>query len=214
MRLLDLYCGAGGASMGYHRAGFEVVGVDINYQKNYPFYFVQGDAIEYLKQWGHTFDAVHASPPCQRHSAMSNCRPGLAEEYPDLIEPTREALQANGKPWVMENVPGSPLIDPVVLCGHMFGRELYRHRLFEADFDIPQPVHPTHNKPASKAGHWKPGTVMSISGHIAPIAKAREVMEIDWTNREELAESIPPYYTEYVGRYLWNRAASKLSYGI
>jgi DNA (cytosine-5)-methyltransferase 1 len=202
MKLLDLYCGAGGASMGYHRAGFEVTGVDINPQKNYPFEFHQADALEFLKEHGHEFDAIHASPPCQRHSAMSNCRPGLADEYPDLVAPTRDLLIASGKPWVIENVVGSPLIDPITLCGTMFGRQLYRHRLFETSFHIEEPPHPKHVIPASKAGHWKPGTVMSVSGHIAPIAKAREIMDIDWTNREELAESIPPYFTKYVGQWI------------
>jgi DNA (cytosine-5)-methyltransferase 1 len=202
MKLLDLFCGAGGASAGYHRAGFEVTGVDINPQKNYPFHFNHGDALEFLKEYGVYFDAVHASPPCQRHSAMSHCRPGLADAYPDLIEPVRERLIELGRPWVIENVPGSPLKDPITLCGQMFGQELYRHRLFETSFDIPEPHHPEHVMPASKAGHWRPGTVMSISGHIAPIAKAREVMGIDWCNREELAEAIPPSYTEYVGKYL------------
>jgi DNA (cytosine-5)-methyltransferase 1 len=199
-RLLDLYCGAGGASAGYDRVGFEVTGVDINPQKNYPFHFNQGDALEFLYEYGHYFDAIHASPPCQRHSAMSNCRPGLAEKYPDLIDATRQALLEFNKPWVIENVPGSPLNNPITLCGQMFGLELYRHRLFESNIDLDEPVHPDHVMPASKAGHWKPGTVMSISGHIAPIAKAREVMGIDWCNREELAEAIPPAYTEYVGK--------------
>ncbi len=198
-RLLDLYCGAGGASMGYHREGFEVTGVDISPQKNYPFKFNQGDALEFLNEYGHYFDAIHASPPCQRHSAMSNCRPGLAEKYPDLIDATRQALLEFNRPWVIENVPGSPLKDPITLCGQMFGLELYRHRLFESNIYLNVPGHPEHIKPASKAGHWKPGTVMSISGHIAPIAKAREVMGIDWCNREELAEAIPPAYTKYIG---------------
>ncbi len=185
--------------MGYHQAGFEVTGVDIKPQKNYPFHFNQGDALEFLHEYGHYFDAIHASPPCQRHSAMSNCRPGLAEEYPDLIEPVRDALLEYNRPWVIENVPGSPLRNPITLCGQMFGLELYRHRLFEANIALQEPLHPDHVMPASKAGHWKPGTVMSVSGHIAPIAKAREVMGIDWTNREELAEAIPPAYTKFVG---------------
>lgn len=186
--------------MGYHRAGFEVTGVDLHPQKNYPFFFVQQDALEYLNEYGLYFDAIHASPPCQRHSAMSNCRPGLADEYPDLIAPVRDLLLEMNVPWVIENVPGSPLNDPITLCGQMFGQELYRHRLFESNIELDEPIHPPHVMPASKAGHWKPGTVMSISGHIAPIAKAREVMGIDWCNREELAEAIPPSYTEYIGR--------------
>jgi DNA (cytosine-5)-methyltransferase 1 len=202
-RLLDLFCGAGGASMGYHRAGFDVTGVDLHPQKNYPFPFVQYDAIDYLMEEGWRFDAVHASPPCQRYSTMSSCRPGLSEDYPDLVDPTRELLEELRRPWVIENVPGSPLKNPIILCGHMFGLELYRHRLFETSFDITAPDHPEHVIPASKAGHWTPGTIMSISGHIAPVAKAREVMGIDWTNREELAEAIPPAYTKFIGSQLF-----------
>jgi DNA (cytosine-5)-methyltransferase 1 len=175
------------------------VGVDISPQKNYPFEFHQGDALEFVKQHGHEFDAIHASPPCQRHSAMSNCRPGLAESYPDLVAPIRDLLIASGKPWVIENVPGSPLHNPIMLCGHMFGLKLYRHRLFETSFEVAAPDHPKHLIPASRAGHWKPGTIMSVSGHIAPIAVAREAMGIDWMNREELSESIPPVFTDFIG---------------
>lgn len=207
--LLDLYCGAGGAGMGYYRAGFDVIGVDINPQPNYPFEFHQYDALDFLKraflrgvtEWS-AVAAIHASPPCQRHSAMSNCRPGLAQEYPDLIAPTRELLEQTGLPCVIENVVGSPLINPITLCGQMFGLELYRHRLFESNLPLREPLHPQHVIPASKAGHWRPGTVMSVSGHCAPIAKAREVMGIDWTTREELAESIPPAYTSFIGAQL------------
>jgi DNA (cytosine-5)-methyltransferase 1 len=204
--LLDLYCGAGGAAMGYHRAGFEVIGVDINSQPNYPFQFVEEEALSYLRYvhtWDHhPFKAIHASPPCQRHSVMSACRPGLADTYPDLIAPTRELLEATGLQWVIENVPGAPLKDPVMLCGTMFGRELYRHRLFESNFPITVPEHPEHIKSASRAAHWEPGTVMSVSGHVAPVAYAREIMDIGWTTRDELVEAIPPYYTEHIGRQI------------
>ena len=202
LRLLDAFCGAGGAGVGYNRAGFEVVGIDINKQLNYPFEFHQQDAIEYIIKHGHEFDAIHASPPCQRHSKMSTCRPGLAETYPDLIEPTRDALILTGKPYVIENVVGAPLRQDLSLCGQMFGLELYRHRMFESNIYLPQLSHPLHLIPASKAGHWKPGTIMSISGHIAPIKLAREAMGIDWTNRHELAEAIPPAYAEYIGTEL------------
>lgn len=203
--LLDLYCGAGGAAMGYRRAGFDVIGVDINPQPNYPFEFVQADALEVLQyggEWISQFQAVHASPPCQRHSAMSHCRPGLAEQYPALIEPTREMLQRywSDVPWVIENVEGAPLIDPITLCGEMFGQTLlHRHRLFESNVPLTQPVHPKHTLSASKAGHWKPGTAMSVAGHVAPVALARQIMGIDWTTRDELGEAVPPAYTEYVG---------------
>lgn len=199
--LLDLFCGAGGAGMGYHRAGFDVVGVDLSPQPNYPLEFVQADALAYLMEYGDHFDVVHASPPCQRYSAMSKCRPELAATYPDLVSPIRSLMPPN-IPYVIENVPGAPLREPTMLCGHMFGLELYRHRLFESNLPIDGPPHPPHTIPASKAGHWKPGTVMSISGHVSPMWKAREVMGIDWCNREELAEAIPPAYTEHIGRQL------------
>lgn len=200
--LLDLFCGAGGAAMGCHRAGFEVVGVDLREEPRYPFEFIRGDWQVVLDKFGDTFDAVHASPPCQGYSAMSTCRPGLADQYPRLIEPVRRALQNLGVPHVIENVEGSPLDSPITLCGQMFGLELYRHRLFECSFPISVPTHPEHVIPASKAGHWQPGTIMSVAGHIAPVAHARRIMGIDWTTRDELAEAIPPAYTEYIGRQL------------
>ena len=220
-RLLDLFCGAGGASVGYHRAGFEVVGVDISPQPNYPYEFIQADALEYLRAWiddsawdYEPFDAIHASPPCQRYSQMSKCRPGLANDYHDLIGPTRDLLERLaydhrswdnpiGLPCVIENVPGAPMRADVTLCGQMFGLPLYRHRLFKSNVRLFEPPHPEHVIPASKAGHWVPGTIMSVSGHVAPIKLAREAMGIDWTTREELAEAIPPAYTEYVGAWIF-----------
>lgn len=194
--------------MGYHRAGFDVVGVDLHPMPRFPFDFQQGDAIAVLRRmvryWdSYGFVAIHASPPCQRHSAMTACRPGLADEYPDLITPVRDLLKRIGLPYVIENVPGAPLENPVTLCGQMFGLELYRHRLFEANFPIAPPAHPEHRMPASKAGHWAPGTVMSVAGHVSPMWKAREVMGgIDWMNRDELGESIPPAYTQHIGAAL------------
>lgn len=189
--------------MGYHRAGFEVVGVDINPQPHYPFTFHCGDALGMLRFRDLLrFDAIHASPPCQPYSAMSNCRPGLADEYEALVGTVREALQATGLPYVIENVPGAPLVDPVELCGHMFGLDLYRHRWFESNVPLAAPQHPVHVTPASKAGHWRPGTIISVAGHVAPMAEARRAMGIDWTTRDELAEAIPPAYTEWVGRQL------------
>jgi DNA (cytosine-5)-methyltransferase 1 len=201
-RLLDLFCGAGGAAMGYHRAGFDVVGVDKEPQPRYPFNFIQADALEYAAYHGHTFDAIHASPPCQRKSQMTNCRPGLAATYPNLIAPTRMILQAVGRPYVIENVPGSDVYPDLTLCGHMFGLKLYRHRLFETSVSMWPKHHPRHLTPASKAGHWRPGTIISVSGHVSPIALAREAMGIDWMNRDELAEAIPPDYTQFIGEQL------------
>lgn len=209
--MLDLFCCAGGAAVGYHRAGFRVIGFDIDPQRNFPFEFRQADAIQILEDlvtlgpmWdGRPVAAVHASPPCQRYSAMSKCRPEIAEKYPDLVAPVRELLaQLPECLTVIENVPGAPLRKDLELCGTMFDRELYRHRIFETNFVVGQPEHPEHLIPASKAGHWKPGTIMSVSGHIAPIAHARKIMDIDWTNRHELAESIPPYYTQYIGEQI------------
>lgn len=200
--LLDAYCGAGGAAKGYSDAGFDIVGVDLNPQPRYPFTFVQGDAIEFIRDHHHEFDAIHTSPPCQYYSMMSRCQPDLAAQYPDLIDPTRAVLQTTGLPWVIENVVCAPLIRPIRLCGFSFGRDLYRHRLFEANFPIQPKRHLEHTKPGSRAGHWKPGEIISISGNFSPVWLAKEVMEIDWMLRRELAEALPPYYTEYIGEYL------------
>jgi DNA (cytosine-5)-methyltransferase 1 len=195
-RILDVCCCAGAASWGYWQAGFDPEGIDIKPQPNYRFPFTQASLLDLDPQEiADGYDAIHLSPPCQPDSAMSNCRPGLADTYERLIEPARELAQATGLPYVIENVVGSALIDPTMLCGFMFGRQLYRHRLFETSFPLPQPEHPAHTIPASKAGHWRPGTIMSVAGHVSPIKLAREVMEIDWTTRDELAEAIPPYYT-------------------
>lgn len=203
--LLDLCSGAGGGAVGYHRAGFDVTGSDIAPQPRFPFEFIQADALDILADLAfmRRFAAVHISPPCQRFSAMSACRPGLAEGYQDIVAATRELARATGLPYVIENVPQSPLVDPVWLCGTMFSLELYRHRGFETNWPLVAPAHPAHVLPASKAGHWVPGTVMSVAGHVAPMWKAREVMGgVDWMNRAELGESIPPSYTEYVGTHL------------
>jgi len=199
LTILDLFCGAGGASEGYFQAGFDVVGVDIKPQPHYPYKFFQADALTVSTDG---FDAIHASPPCQRHSRMSGCRPGLSDTYPDLIAPIRAKLQAAGVPWVIENVPGSPLENPVTLCGQMFGLELYRHRLFETSFPISVPDHPPHTVPASKAGHWKPGTIMSVAGKCYPKVQVQKAMGINWMTTEEMSESIPPAYTRFIGERL------------
>lgn len=216
-RLLDLFCGGGGAGMGYHRAGFDVFGVDIHPQPNYPFPFEQMDVVDLMQSadslgvvFGMDFHAAHASPPCQAYSTMSACRPGLADNYPELVDDMRRFLNATGLPWVIENVVGAPVAGAddlfgnhgVTLCGRMFGLPLYRHRLFETSMPIVAPPHPPHLIPASKAGHWKPGTIISVSGNCAPISRAREAMGIDWMNRDELAEAIPPAYTEFIGSQL------------
>ncbi len=197
-RLLDLFCGAGGATRGLQLAGFHVTGVDIKPQPRYcGDWFMQTDALSVCLSG---YDFIWASPPCQRHSRMSSCRTGLRETYPDLIAASRARLIANGKPFVIENVEGAPLINPVTLCGGMFYLETYRHRLFECHgFDVWWPPHVRHAVPTSKAGHWKPGTFVSVAGHCSPIQKCRDAMGIHWMNRDELAEAIPPAYSEFIG---------------
>jgi DNA (cytosine-5)-methyltransferase 1 len=180
--------------MGYHRAGFDVVGVDIKLQSNYPFKFHQADAMTYSTEG---FDAIHASPPCQAYSRATK---HLATSiYPELIDPIRLRLQDANTPYVIENVVGAPLIDPILLCGAMFNRPTYRHRLFETNFPVTGLSHPKHTIRASKAGHWEPGTYISVAGNCAPIQMAREAMDIDWMRRDELAEAIPPYFTQFIG---------------
>ena len=140
MRLLDLYCKAGGASKGYQLAGFEVVGVDIKKQKRYPYEFIQADCLELMKDMDflRSFDVIAASPPCQTHSITQHLRnaQGKSTDKIDLIPQTREALVASGKPYVIENVPGSPLINPIQMCGSHFGLKVRRHRRFESNLPL------------------------------------------------------------------------------
>lgn len=211
--LLDAFCGAGGATKGYQRAGFRVVGVDIEPQPNYcGDDFVQGDAIAFIKRYGRMFAAVHASPPCQYYSnlnAYNHC------EYPDLIPDTREALKASGRPWVIENVPRAPLIDPVTLCGQEFGLLLYRPRKFESPVTIPAIPCTPHVKLCSRNGYLPTPErpYMSIHGgkHSRAWQKAAaECMGVEWMiatddvplGIREVCEAIPPVYTEYVGNHL------------
>lgn len=203
-RLLDLFCGAGGAAVGYHRAGFEVVGVDICPQPHYPFEFHQADALTYPLEG---FDAIHASPPCQAYSSMSACIPGLSEAYPDLIGQTRERLGSAGVPYVIENVGGGRrlLRDPLMLCGAMFDLDLYRHRYFEANFPWSMILHPGHGIRGNRAGRWSPGTIISVAGHNTALAECKRAMGIDWMTGDELSEAIPPAYTEWIGRALLAR---------
>lgn len=203
MRLLDLFCCAGGGAMGYHWAGFdEIVGVDTEPQKRYPFEFVQGDAIEFLKEHGNEFDAVHASPPCQGYSRAKHLR---GRQHPMLIEPVREALEKLGKPYVIENVVGAPLITEktIKLNGLFFGLMTVRERLFETNFPIEQPVLPRPILKTTKMGRPpKKGEYISVVGHFSGTDYAREVMQIDWMVNKELAEAIPPAYTKWVGKHL------------
>jgi DNA (cytosine-5)-methyltransferase 1 len=206
-RVLDLGCGEGIVAEAYRRAGFYVTGVDIAPQPRYRGHeFILADMLTFPLDG---YDFIHASPPCQRWSKMTRCRPGLAAEYPDLITPMVPRLEAIGIPAVLENVDGTlddPDVGPLmsgatVLCSYSFGRDLYRHRVWRGfnGFAVPPLAHRRHGLPASKAGHWVPGTVMSIAGHIAPVALARELMGVDWfVPREELVEAVPVYMTSYV----------------
>jgi DNA (cytosine-5)-methyltransferase 1 len=138
-RILDLFCGAGGAAAGYASAGWEVHGVDIAPQPHYPYAFTRGDALSYLDENGHRYDAVHASPPCQHYSKATRRWAGAPASHPDLVSAVRERLRDLGLPYIIENVTHAPLVSPVVLCGSMFGLGVRRHRLFEASFPVPSP---------------------------------------------------------------------------
>ena len=201
MKLLDLFCGAGGAAMGYYRAGFNhIVGVDIVDQPNYPFVFERGDALEYVTQHGHEFDVIHASPPCQAYSMAGQQWRKEGREYPDLVAEIRQLLIETGKLYVIENVPGAPLINPTILNGAFFGMNLRRTRWFETSFEIPFFLIPQGKKPVKMGRSVKAGDVIQPVGHFSGVAYAGEQMEIDWMNQAELAQAIPPAYTEFIGR--------------
>jgi len=203
MRLLDTFCGAGGCSMGYHRAGFDVVGVDMHFQPHYPFEFVRADALEYIREHGHEFDVIHASPPCQQYSCTASLHDN---QHPDLVVPTREALQATGKPYVIENVPGAPLENYVILCGTMFGLRVIRHRWFECKPLIlmaPRTCqHWARCAPTSKIP--KPDQFWSVAGKFGGVESASAAMGIDWMEHDyEVSQAIPPAYTEWIGKQLF-----------
>ena len=207
MKLLDLYCKAGGASRGYQLAGFEVVGVDIKKQKRYPYEFIQADCLELMKdmEFLRSFDVITASPPCQTHSITQHLRnaQGKSTDKIDLIPQTREALVASGKPYVIENVPGSPLINPIRMCGSAFGLKVRRHRLFESNIQLTSSIcnHKEQGKPVGIYGSMR--DEIPKGGHTAKsIEQAREAMGIDWMIWGELVEAIPPIYTAFLGKQI------------
>lgn len=222
-RLLDLFCCAGGAAVGYHRAGFDVYGVDIEPQPNYPFPMIQHGALSILERllagdrygWFglRDFAAVHASPPCQRFSDLAK-RNGNAEDWPDLVGPTRRLLERAGLPYIIENVEGAPLRSPVTLCGSQFPElRVYRHRLFESNIPLVAPKHGphreltfTHDKRKRHYGQPLDLATMRVQvtgGGNAPVWAKRAAMGgLDWMTGREVNEAIPPAYTEYLGRQL------------
>jgi DNA (cytosine-5)-methyltransferase 1 len=202
VRILDLFCGAGGAAAGYARAGFEVVGVDLHPQPNYPYEFHQADAMTFPLDG---FDAVHASPPCQPFTAYRRRDPDVVgANYLDLVDATRRALEATGLPYVIENVPGAPLKDPVQFCGSAFGLDVRRHRLFESNWPLVAPpcnhawqtprFPPATNRPNLRS------TVEVGAYRCARLSPA--AMRIEWMTNREISEAIPPAYTEFIGRQL------------
>ena len=198
-RLLDLFCGAGGASVGYHRAGFDVVGVDLKPQPRYPFEFHQADAMTYPLDG---FDAIHASPPCQGYSVTRHFT--TRTEYPDLLPATRERLQAAGMPWVIENVPGAPMRADYKLCGCLFNlSRLRRVRWFEVSWPVFELVSPhVHQRDViTVAGHDVPSHQRKF-GRSVTLDERKAAMGIDWMGRDELGQAIPPAYTEFIGRRL------------
>lgn len=215
MRALDLFCGAGGVAMGLHRAGFEVTGVDINPQPNYPFAFIQDDALDYLEglifdRTTTRYDFIWASPPCQAYS-VGTTYPGARETHPDLIPATRELLEASGLPYVIENVPGAPLQAPTRLCGVMFDLRVVRHRNFESNFPMWAPKHIKHHPPIERPALdgtdriVKRSWYMTVAGHGGhsnsyKLEDWQAAMEIDWMTKAELVEAIPPKYSEFIGK--------------
>lgn len=205
LKCLDLFCCGGGCSMGYYQAGFEVVGVDNEPQKNYPFDFIQGDAFEYLAAHWQEFDLIHASPKCQKWSTIT--KTGTKKEYPDQVAPIREMLIATGKPYVIENVERAPLFNAITLCGTMFGLNIIRHRKFETNPRIDfAPAACCHHKRVVK--HGRPPDhdkhFAAATGHFSDVEFVGKSMGIDWMGQAELAQAIPPAYTRWIGGQIIN----------
>lgn len=211
-KLLDLFCGAGGAAVGYYRAGYtDITGIDNRPQKHYPFRFIQADALEYLAEHGREYDVIHASPPCQAFSVLE--ARWRHKMHSPMVDITRIALIETRRPFVIENVPGAPLEHPIMLCGTMFslqtaaGRQLWRHRFFESNlmFGLVPPCQ-HRGSPATVTGHS--GGTRNRDGRRQPNSAERmQAMGIDWMNGDELSQAIPPAYTLWIGKQLMKTVA-------
>ncbi|MGW7262635.1 DNA cytosine methyltransferase [Streptomyces sp. NPDC054842] len=222
--VLDAFCCAGGMGMGFHLAGFDVVGVDIEPQPHYPFTFHQADAVTFIREHGHEFDLIHASPPCQDYSNLNAYN---KKTYPRLIAPTRAAILTTGRPYVIENVESAAneLIDPITLCGPMFGLTVYRHRVFETNWDLTPPNHPRHGPLCTRNGYLPTADrpYMTVTGGAHSRAwqnAAAEAMGMPWIKVpaggniklgiREVCEAIPPAYAQYIGHAYLTNAAPQL----
>lgn len=194
--LLDLFCGGGGAGMGYHRAGFTVVGIDHVPQPRYPFTFFQDDALDFAAAYGWLFDAIHASPPCEGYSSLTPKK--YRGNHANLIPHVRFLLKRVNVPYVIENVAGARkfLHNPIMLCGTMFYLSIERHRYFEIEpelFDLLPPC-----------AHINPPIPINSSSvqRTANTEECARGLQIDWLRRDEMRKAIPPAYTEYIGHQL------------
>ena len=227
-RILDCYCCAGGAAKGYSLAGFDVVGIDKDPQPHYPYAFVRMDVIEALtvllagrgitdnsgRVWYLSdFDVIHASPPCQKFTSIAfiwRTRSGYNYDarHPDLVATTRQLLIQARKPYVIENVVGAPLENPILLCGLMFSLQTIRHRIFETNPFMLGPAHIKHpagiktNSFRGYSSFENGATHITVAGHNFRLKDASQAMGIAWMNREEIAEAVPPAYTEFIGQQM------------
>jgi DNA (cytosine-5)-methyltransferase 1 len=200
-RLLDLFCGAGGAGWGYHLAGFDVVGVDIQPQPHYPLRFIRGNALREVC-WSGCFDAIHASPPCQRYSKATAMRGdgAAARNHPDLIGPLRSLLRSTGLPWIIENVPQAPIRRDIHLCGFEVRRERYFEIWDPSQAPLVSPC--SHELPSLFAyGHGQNAWHRRRWGEMSS-SLAKAAMGVPWMNRDEMGESIPPAFTHFLGDWL------------
>ena len=204
-RLLDLFCKQGGAGMGYHRAGFEVVGVDIQPQPRYPFEFHRADALEYLAKHWRQFEAIHASPPCRDKTKLGARWGDAGTGW--LLGATRKLLSDLPIPWVIENVPGADMRPDLAVCGCMVGLpRLRRERWFETSWHASELRAPCHHPESVVSVHGHPGGSSKRDGRRLPgLADWKDAMGIDWMTCDGLAQAIPPRFTEYVGARLFEQ---------